>query len=242
MISTLPAPSTPLQLPPTPAAVSPVKRKPQTLEAIAEAPAVESKADTDADAPLVERARQGCQDAFTELVNRHYKNSLKLARSILRDQEDAEDEVQNAYTKAYLNLARFEGNSRFSTWLSRIVVNQCLMRLRKLRRAKFTYIDDPGLEEDGPRLELRDVADDPETAFSRAEIAGLVQQEVNRIPALLREPLLLRESQRLSLAEVAEELDISEAAAKSRLLRARRELKARLVRHCGETSAVALAA
>ena len=61
---------------------------------------------------------------LTELVNRHYQSSLKLARSILRDFEDAEDEVQNAFTKVYLHLSRFEGNSRFSTWLSRIVVNQ----------------------------------------------------------------------------------------------------------------------
>ena len=78
----------------------------------------------DADAELIESARGGNTDAFTELVNRHYQSSLKLARSILRDFEDAEDEVQNAFTKVYLHLSRFEGNSRFSTWLSRIVVNQ----------------------------------------------------------------------------------------------------------------------
>lgn len=196
--------------------------------------------EADPDASLVEHARQGSHDAYTELVNRHYGSSLKLARSILRDREDAEDEVQNAYTKMFLNLGKFEGNSRFSTWLNRIVVNQCLMRLRSLRRAKFAYIDDSG-EEDGPRMELRDHADNPETAFSRAEISGVLREELNRIPMLLREPLLLRESGRLSLAEVAEELAISEAAAKSRLLRARRELKARLIRHCGEAGATALA-
>ena len=187
----------------------------------------------DADAELIEYARGGNTDAFTELVNRHYQSSLKLARSILRDFEDAEDEVQNAFTKVYLHLSRFEGNSRFSTWLSRIVVNQCLMRLRKARRARFAYLDDPGTEDGSVRLELADAAETPEQALGRREVEAILHREVNCIPPLLREPLLLRESMRLPLTEVALKLNITEAAAKSRLLRARRELKTRLIRHQG---------
>ena len=187
----------------------------------------------DADADLIESARGGNTEAFTELVNRHYQSSLKLARSILRDFEDAEDEVQNAFTKVYLHLSRFEGNSRFSTWLSRIVVNQCLMRLRKARRARFAYLDDPGSEDGNVRLELADTAETPEQALGRGEVEAILHREVNCIPPLLREPLLLRESMRLSLTEVALKLNITEAAAKSRLLRARRELKTRLIRHQG---------
>ncbi len=194
----------------------------------------------DADADLVPLAKLGNQAAFTELVNRHYQSSLKLARSILRDHEDAEDEVQNAYTKAFLHLGSFEGNSRFSTWLSRIVVNQCLMRLRQLRRANFTYLDDPGTEENTTKFELRDTAENPEQRYGRNEVAMLLQKEVNRIPPLLRKPLLLRESMRLPLADVAERLDISEAAAKSRLLRARRELRERLSKHQGRLGAATL--
>ena len=187
----------------------------------------------DADAALIESAKTGDSDAFTELVNRHYQSSLKLARSILRDFEDAEDEVQNAFTKVYLHLSRFEGNSRFSTWLSRIVVNQCLMRLRKARRARFAYLDDPGPEEGGVRMELSDPAENPEQSLGRSEVAALLRKEVDCIPPLLREPLLLRESARMPLSAVAEKLKITEAAAKSRLLRARRELKIRLARHQG---------
>jgi RNA polymerase sigma-70 factor (ECF subfamily) len=194
----------------------------------------------DADAGLIPLAKMGDQEAFTELVNRHYPACLKLARSILRDHEDAEDEVQNAYTKAFLHLGSFEGNSRFSTWLSRIVVNQCLMRLRQLRRAQFTYLDDPGADENQTRFELRDTSEDPEQRYGRNEVASLLQQEVNRIPPLLRKPLLLRESMRLPLADVARQLDISEAAAKSRLLRARRELRERLGKHQGRRGTATL--
>ena len=187
----------------------------------------------DADAELIDSARRGDSEAFTELVNRHYQPSLKLARSILRDFEDAEDEVQNAFTKVYLHLSRFEGNSRFSTWLSRIVVKQCLMRLRNARPARFAYLDDPGAEEGNVKMELADTSATPEESLGRGEVEALLRREVNCIPPLLREPLLLRESLRLSLTEVADRLGITEAAAKSRLLRARRELRARLTRHQG---------
>jgi RNA polymerase sigma-70 factor (ECF subfamily) len=196
----------------------------------------------DADAELIESARRGDSEAFTELVTRHYPSSLKLARSILRDFEDAEDEVQNSFTKVFLHLGRFEGNSRFSTWLSRIVVNQCLMRLRKARRARFAYLDDPGSEEGNVKMELADTAETPEEKLGRGEVEVLLRREVNCIPPLLREPLLLRESMRLSLTEVAERLGITEAAAKSRLLRARRELRARLTRHQGTRGAATLLA
>jgi RNA polymerase sigma-70 factor (ECF subfamily) len=196
----------------------------------------------DADAALIESARRGDSEAFTELVNRHYQSSLKLARSILRDFEDAEDEVQNAFTKVYLHLSRFEGNSRFSTWLSRIVVNQCLMRLRKARRARFAYLDDPGSEDGNVRMELADPAEGPEQAMGRGEVEAILRREVNCIPPLLREPLLLRETMRLSLTDVAQRLNITEAAAKSRLLRARRELKIRLARHQGSRGPATLLA
>lgn len=187
----------------------------------------------DADAVWLAAAREGDRDAFSELMRRHYSSALKLARSVLRDREEAEDEVQNAFTKAYLHLARFEGNSRFSTWLSRIVLNQCLMNLRRNRRTRFHYLDDAGPEQESPRLELADHAETPEEALGRREVHHVLQREIRAIPPMLREPLLLRESAKLPMAEVAARLNISEAAAKSRLLRARRELRSRLRRHEG---------
>src|SRR5579885_2221219 len=83
---------------------------------------------------LVRQAQAGDQDAFGELMRRHYTASLKTAISILRVREEAEDEVQNAYWKAYQYVGQFQGDAQFSTWLTRIVVNQCLMRLRQARR------------------------------------------------------------------------------------------------------------
>ena len=107
------------------------------------------------------------------------------------------------------------------------------MRLRKARRARFAYLDDPGTEDGNVRLELADTAETPEQALGRGEVEAILHREVNCIPPLLRESLLLRESMRLPVTEVALRLNITEAAAKSRLLRARRELKTRLIRHQG---------
>src|SRR6478672_1459588 len=91
---------------------------------------------------LVRSAQAGDEAAFAELTRRHYSSSLKLAVSILRDRQEAEDEVQNAYWKAYHHIGQFHLDAKFSTWMTRIVVNQCFMRLRQLRRARFLFIDD----------------------------------------------------------------------------------------------------
>jgi RNA polymerase sigma-70 factor (ECF subfamily) len=163
---------------------------------------------------------------------------MKLANSILRDRQDAEDEVQNACAKAYIHIGTFQRDAKFSTWLSRIVVNQCLMRLRQRRRARFVYIDDT-VTEAAPKLDLPDGKDTPETSLARSELSQILHREIGRIPPILRKPFLLREMEKLSLPEVADRLGISEAAAKSRLLRARRELRSRLARFCGSVGAAA---
>ena len=93
------------------------------------------------DDALVTLAQDGDNAAFTELVQRHSHTCRRLAVSILKNQEDAEDEVQNAIWKAYQHLAGFNQDAKFSTWLSRIVVNQCLMRLRKDKRARFIHLE-----------------------------------------------------------------------------------------------------
>lgn len=93
----------------------------------------ESNLRTWEDGELVIAAQAGDRDAFTELVRRHQGTCMKLALSVLREREDAEDEVQNALFKAYEHLGQFQRDAKFSTWLSRIVLNQCLMRLRQTR-------------------------------------------------------------------------------------------------------------
>lgn len=187
-----------------------------------------------ADEQLVAQAQGGDHTAFAELLERHRNNCMKLALSILRDRQDAEDEVQNASWKAFEHLGQFHGDAKFSTWLTRIVVNQCLMRLRQQRRARFLYIDDVQVGEDVQTLELPDESPTPELQMGRQEVAEVLQKEIGRIPPLLRNVFVLRDVQQLDMPDVAKRLGISVAAAKSRLLRARLELRGRMEKHFGK--------
>lgn len=191
---------------------------------------------------LVELAQGGDQQAFTELVRRYKPACMKVALSMLRDREDAEDEVQNAVWKAYEHVGQFQRDARFSTWLTRIVVNQCLMKIRKQKRARFLYLDEGSTQEDVATLELPSQEHTPEQDLARREVARVVQSEIGRIPPLLRHVFVMRDVQQMSMPDVAERLGISVAAAKSRLLRARAELRERLKKHCGRLGAATLTA
>lgn len=195
-----------------------------------------------ADDNLVRMCQAGDNGAFDELMRRHQTAVMKIALSIVRDTQDAEDEVQNAFWKAYQHINQFQQDAKFSTWLTRIVVNQCLMRLRKARRAKFAYLDEvqPG-EEMGP-FELRDMRQSPEESLGQSEMSQVLDREIGRTPPLLRKVFLLRDVQERPMTEVAKDLGISVAAAKSRLLRARAELCNRLERHQGRTGQATLMA
>ncbi len=183
------------------------------------------------DNDLVTLAQQGREDAFAELIRRNYASSFKLAVSILHERQEAEDEVQNACWQVYRHIGQFQGDSKFSTWMTRIVVNQCLMRLRQTRRAKFLYLDDTLIGEERGTLELVDRCMTPEAELGTKEIRRLLERETNRIPPLLRRVFVLRDVNELPMQVVAEKLGISVAAAKSRLLRARLELRQRLEKH-----------
>jgi RNA polymerase sigma-70 factor, ECF subfamily len=185
------------------------------------------------DGDLVMLAQDGREDAFAELIRRNYSNSFKLALSILRERQEAEDEVQNAFWKASRHIGQFQQDSKFSTWMMRIVVNQCLMRLRQTRRAKFLFLDDTPIGEERGTMELVDRNLTPEAELGTKELSILLQREISRIPPLLRNVFVLRDVKELPMPEVAETLGISVAAAKSRLLRARLELRERLEKHCG---------
>jgi RNA polymerase sigma-70 factor (ECF subfamily) len=195
------------------------------------------------DTDLVEMCQSGDQSAFAELMARHQSTAMKIAVSILRDQQDAEDEVQNAFWKAYEHIKQFQREAKFSTWLTRIVVNQCLMRLRQLRGAKFLYLEDAISSGDETlTLELRDTRISAEQEIGREQVALVLREEIRRTPPLLRNVFLLRDVEQRPIPEVAERLGISLAAAKSRLLRARLELRRRMRRHCGEVGPATLTA
>lgn len=185
------------------------------------------------DDELVRAAQAGDDSAFAELMRRHYDTSLKLALSILRDHADAEDEAQNAWWKAFEHLGQFNGEAKFTTWMTRIVVNQCLMRLRRTRRAKFFSIDDVVVGEETMTLDLPSPEPSQEKELGRRQVGQVLEKEIRRIPPLLRNVFILRDVEELPMADVAARLGITVAAAKSRLLRARQELRTRMEKHYG---------
>ncbi len=186
------------------------------------------------DEALVGMARAGNSDAFAELTERHYDSSLKLAMYLLRNREEAEDEVQTAYGKAYQNMHLFREEAKFSTWITRIVLNCCLMRIRRAKRVRVRPIEDsmPG-EDTLMMMQLVDERPTPEETLGHGEVLDRLQRELHRIPPLLRNVLVLRDINELPMPEVADKLGISVPAAKSRLLRARQELRSRMEKHFG---------
>jgi RNA polymerase sigma-70 factor (ECF subfamily) len=198
------------------------------------------KYDGHADDVLVMLCQEGDNQAFAELMKRNQSTAMKLALSILHDRQDAEDEVQNAFWKAYEHINQFQRDAKFSTWLTRIVVNQCLMRLRQTRRARFYYLDDALVGDDVMTLDLPDRTLTPEQQVGQDELSDVLVHEIRRIPPLLRNVFLLRDVEQRPMEEVADTLGISVAAAKSRLLRARAELRSRLRKHCGQVGPATL--
>ncbi len=172
------------------------------------------------DQELVDRAKRQDGAAFSELVERHHGSALRTAVAILRRYEDAEDEVQNTFLKVFCNLEQFEVRSEFRTWLTRIVVNQCLMRLRRTTRVQFLPINDGALQ-----VEPRHQDPNPEDECWRKQAAQITMSYMDRLSPTYREPLRLFSIEELPLELVAKELGLSEAAVKSRLVRARAELR-----------------
>ena len=183
------------------------------------------------DDDLVARARTGCSDAFAELMRRNTGATSKLAASVLRDVSEAEDAMQDAWSKAWQHVANFHGESKFSTWFTRIVLNQCLMRIRSRRRRPVVQFDEPTPDMERSAMEVVDEQPNPEETFAKEQIRDLVRKEVALMPAQLRDPIILRDFNQLPIEAVANRLKVSIPAAKSRILRARAELRKRLERH-----------
>lgn len=169
------------------------------------------------DAEVVRRVRAGETGLFEVLVRRHDQRVYRTVRSILRDEGEVEDAMQQAWLQAYLHLGDFAGLSAFSTWLVRVAANEALQRLR--RRGPLSVA--PGDEEDAvdPR------AEDPEERAASREAVRLVERAVDRLPASYRTVFVLRDVEGLSTADAAAALGIGEDAAKVRLHRARSLLR-----------------
>ncbi len=178
---------------------------------------------------LVRAAKQGDISAFEELVRRYDRNVFRIANHITHNAEDAEDVVQEAFLKAYQNLNRFQEQSKFYTWLVRIAVNEALMKLRRRRSDKTVSMDqDIETEEDTIPREIADWSPNPEQQFKQEELKEILQKTIQGLPAGFRTVFVLRDVEGLSTEETAEALDLSIPAVKSRLLRARLQLRERL--------------
>jgi RNA polymerase sigma-70 factor (ECF subfamily) len=178
---------------------------------------------------LVEAAKKGDIGAFEELVKRYDRNVFRIAQHITQNREDAEDVVQDAFLKAYGNLAQFQGQSKFYTWLVRIAVNEALMKLRRRRPERTVSLDqDVETDEDTIPREVADWSPNPEQQYNQAELRELLQKTIQGLPSGFRTVFVLRDVEGLSTEETAEALGLSIPAVKSRLLRARLQLRERL--------------
>jgi RNA polymerase sigma-70 factor (ECF subfamily) len=184
------------------------------------------------DVALVERVRAGDVSAYDTLVRKYERQLFRIAQHITQNKEDAEDVMQDAFLKAFQKLDQFQGNSKFYTWLVRIAVNESLMRLRKRRTSKMVSIDEDLETEEGtvPR-DLADWAPDPEQNYNQAELADILRKTIQGLPQGFRVVFALRDVEGLSTEETAETLGLSVPAVKSRLLRARLQLRERLSRY-----------
>jgi RNA polymerase sigma-70 factor (ECF subfamily) len=180
---------------------------------------------------LVEQAKAGDQQAFSALVARYQRKIYRLAKNITRNDEDAEDVLQEAFLKAYEHLDKFEGHSKFYTWIVRIAVNEALMKLRKRRGDREVSLDEPlGLGEEEVKREIAVWEDNPEQRYSREEMQDILNEAVDGLKEDFRTVFVLRDIEELSTEETAEVLKISIPAVKSRLLRARLALREKLTR------------
>jgi RNA polymerase sigma-70 factor (ECF subfamily) len=180
------------------------------------------------DEALVALARGSEKAAFREIMQRHNRRLYRIARSVLRDDSEAEDVVQEAYLRAFAHLDRFRGEARLSTWLTRITLNEALGRLRQRRPfvdlAAVDSIDDqgearviffPSARQDG----------DPEAAAARAEVQRLLERAVDWLPDPFRTVFVLRDIEEMSIEETASHLGLRPETVKTRLHRARRLLR-----------------
>ena len=180
------------------------------------------------DVELLARIRAGDERACEALVRQHGGRMLVVARRFLRTEEDSADAVQDAFLSAFRSLESFEGNSALGTWLHRIVVNVCLMKLRTRSRSQEVRIDDllPTFDETGHHSHpVRAWQDDALARLTRAETRAHVRACIDRLPDPYREVLVLRDIEELDTEQTAQQLGINGGAVKTRLHRARQALR-----------------
>jgi len=186
--------------------------------------------DSTDEAQIIASILAGNTHHFHDLIRPHERSVYAMALSLLHNEADAEDAAQEAFLKAFRNLANFRGEAKFSTWLISITLNEARSRLRSKKNVKMESLDESpeGQGSVTPAL-LRDWREIPSEALERKEIRQLLQQAITDLPLIYREVFLLRDVEELSVNQSAEALGISIASVKVRLHRARIMLQKKLV-------------
>lgn len=189
------------------------------------------------DDEVVERVRGGDTALYEVLMRRYNQRLFRIARAILRDDDEAEDVVQDAYLRAYASLYQFAGKAKFSTWLAKITVHEASSRLRQRKRLQDLAVN---RNREPQRMEAVKSSDpDPEQQTLRYEAVSLLEAAVDALPDIYRCVFVLRQIENMSTGETAKLLELSEESVKVRLLRARRMLRKELFARAGATSSQA---
>jgi RNA polymerase sigma-70 factor (ECF subfamily) len=205
----------------------------------------EAPREAEDDLTLVHAAKRGNVAAFDKIVRRYDRKLLRIAQSVTHNREEAEDAVQEAFFKAYQKLDQFHESAKFSTWMIRIVLNEALMKLRKQRTAREESLDSnfPSDSDVLPR-DPADWSPNPQELYGAVEFREILIKCLGSLQPGLRVVFVLRDIEELSISQTSEALSLSAVAVKSRLFRARLQLRERLTgyfrkRH-GQTYAIDL--
>jgi RNA polymerase sigma-70 factor (ECF subfamily) len=177
------------------------------------------------DDTLVAATKRGETQAFDELALRHRQRALAVAQRITNNREDAEDVAQESFHKAFLHLGAFQERSRFSSWLTRIVMNEAYMLLRRRRRVREVLLEGPDDEPESLSTEFVDQRPSPEDSCWHRERTELLTKAINRLRPTIRRTMLLRDIEERSVEETAQILGTSIAAVKARVFQGRRKLR-----------------
>jgi RNA polymerase sigma-70 factor (ECF subfamily) len=182
---------------------------------------------------LLASALSGHTESFEALVNLYERRIYQIAYRIVENAQDAEDVLQETFLKAFENLQRFRGESSFYTWMVQIAVNAALQRVNKRRKCPTVSLDNDGDEDENffPPREIVVWEENPEQLYARKESQAILEQAIAALPVIYRIVFLLKDVENLPMDEVARSLGISIPAAKSRLIRARLELRESLGRY-----------
>jgi RNA polymerase sigma-70 factor, ECF subfamily len=184
------------------------------------------------DEAVIQQVLGGNTAMFELLMRRYNERVYRAARAIVRDEQETEDVMQQAYVNAFAHLQQYNGSARFSTWLTRIAINEALARVR--RQGRYETFDDDGAEPQPHQS--RPAAENPEQQAFSLELRALLESAIDTLPDGMREVFVLRDVEGLSTLEVAECLNVSEDVVKTRLSRGRARLRRRLMERTGATA------